>query len=301
MLHKPVLLKETLELLDLKPGQVVVDGTLGSGGHSEAILEKIGPGGKLIAIDQDPGAIARCKEKWPKDPRVTFQAANFSDIEIILKKLNISGVDAVLVDVGISSDQLDNPERGFSFDRDGPLDMRMNPDAPVSARDLVSDLSQDELERIFREYGEERFAGRFARVICEERLRQTIDTTHEFVQVLSKALPYRFEMEKSKRPYHQRRHFATRIFQALRIAVNDELKNLEKGLQNFWNQLNYDGRIAVITFHSLEDRIVKNFFREKKVLKTGLLLNKKPIIASRDEQKENPRSRSAKLRGIKKI
>ena len=299
--HKPVLLKETLQALGLKAGEIVVDGTLGSAGHAKQMVEQVGPSGKLIGLDQDPVSIKRCGEVFKNYPQVILRVANFVQIEEILKELNLTQVDAVLIDTGFSSDQLEDPQRGLSFERNGPLDMRLGPYAKVQAKDLVNDLSQFELERIFQEWGEERYARSFARVICEFREQKRIETTFDLVEALAKALPRGFQIEKGRRPAHRRRHFATKIFQALRIAVNQELEILEKGLKFFWNRLNYNGRLVVITFHSLEDRIVKNFFREKKDAGEGILIHKKTVQASWTEKKENPRARSAKLRGIRKI
>ncbi len=299
--HKPVLLEESLSLLDLRAGHVAVDATLGSGGHARRIAEAVTSAGKLIGIDQDPASLARC-ESWAKPlQHVTLVRSNFTQIDKILSDLNISGLDAVLIDTGYSSDQMEDGERGLSFMRSGPLDMRLDPSGEIQAKDLVNDLSQDELEKIFREFGEERRADRFARVICDARNQESIETTEDLIRVLERALPGHFSIGKGRRPHFARKHFATRIFQALRIAVNHELENLEKGLKNFWNRLNYSGRIAIITFHSLEDRIVKQFFRSKALSGEAVLLCKKPMIPSVLERRENPRSRSAKLRGAQKV
>lgn len=299
--HKPVLLEKTIETLQLKAGEIVVDGTLGSAGHAKHLAEQIGPTGQLIGLDQDPVSIDRCREILKDYPQAVLRVANFVEIEKVLEELNILRIDAVLIDTGFSSDQLEDPERGLSFERNGPLDMRLGPYAKVQAKDLVNDLSQLELERIFLEYGEERYSRSFARVICESRELKRIETTFDLIEVMAKTLPKGFRIEKGRRPRHQRHHFATRIFQALRIAVNQELEILEKGLNLFWNRLNYNGRIVVITFHSLEDRIVKRFFREKKDLGEGILIHKKAVQATWQETKENPRARSAKLRGIQKL
>ena len=300
MPHQSVLVSEILRLLDLKPGAVVLDGTLGSGGHSQAMLEKIGPGGRLIGLDQDPASIKRTQELLGADKRVTLQSINFEHAGLVLEKLNIPAVHAVLIDIGFSSEQIEDPARGFSFDRSGPLDMRMNPENPVSARELVQTLSEDELEKIFREYGEERWARRFAETICRARPARRIETTDDLIEILESALSKNWRRPKGRRPANRRRHFATRVFQALRIAVNDELGVLRRGLVHLWNHVKPGGRLAVISFHSLEDRIVKYQFRDWARSGEGRLINKKPAVAGQEERRTNPRSRSAKLRVIEK-
>lgn len=298
-LHKPVLLKEVLTLLDLTEGEIVLDATLGSGGHSRHLAEKIGIKGRLIGLDQDPASIERCHSFFHTYPQVILRRANFKDAEKIIKELNLPGVDAVIVDTGFSSDQLEDPVRGLSFEREGPLDMRLDPDRPLTAREIVNQWPEKDLARIFWEYGEERKSRQFAHAIAEARRKKTIETTLELVEVLGKLIP---GYTKSKKNLSIRsRHFATRIFQALRIAVNDELNVLRSGLENLWNVLKPKGRLVVITFHSLEDRIVKRLFKSWQLEKKGILLNKKVVIAGWDEIKLNRRSRSAKLRGIKKI
>lgn len=274
-----------------------MDGTLGSGGHAAAMLEKIGERGRLIGLDQDPASLERCGERFKGDPRVSMHYKNFAALDEVLDSLNISKVDAVILDVGFSSDQLEDGGRGFSFERPGPLDMRMNPENTVSAADLVNGLSEKELETMFFNLGNERWGRRFAKAICERRFSQPIETTEDLVQTLEEALP--FKGSKSK-PVYTKRHFATRVFQALRIAVNRELEVLESSLPIAWNRLNPGGRLGVITFHSLEDRIVKNQFRRWKQSKEGVLVTRKALSATREETLENPRSRSAKLRVIRK-
>lgn len=299
--HKPVLLKEVLELLGLRPGETVVDGTLGSGGHAVELAKAVGPQGRLIAIDWDPESVQRAQARLQAFSNVEFQAANFAEIGKVLENLNLREADAVLLDIGFSSDQLENPERGFSFEREGPLDMRLSPEIPVRARDLVNDLSQRELEALLLKGGEGRNARRFVQAIVEARRKQPIETTRGLVEVLARAFPGpRHKKFYEKNPVTGR-HFATRVFQALRIAVNQELENLESGLQNIWKRLKPGGRLAVISFHSLEDRIVKQTFREWQRAGEGKVLTKKPVTASWEERKENPRSRSAKLRGVKKV
>ncbi|MBI3307185.1 MAG: 16S rRNA (cytosine(1402)-N(4))-methyltransferase RsmH [Candidatus Omnitrophica bacterium] len=301
MFHSPVLLKEVLDFLALKPGAVVVDGTLGSGGHAIEILQRIGTNGKLIAIDQDAAAIERCKRRFQDSPNFLFYQENFKNLGIILRTLNISKVNAVILDVGFSSDQIQDPERGFSFEKPGPLDMRMDKRSELTARDLVNDLSKEELEKIFWEYGEERRAARIAETILRERLIRPIETTDQLAEVVSKSFSGKFPVKKGSRPHWMKRHPATRVFQALRIAVNDELGVLKEGLPEIWRYVGSKGRLAVITFHSLEDRIVKWQFRGWAEAGEGKLVNKKPLQPTRDEMKVNPRSRSAKLRVIEKL
>ncbi len=289
MPHKPVLFEETLRYLDLSPGAVVVDGTLGGGGHAEAILEKIGEKGVLIGLDQDEQAIKRCQEKFQSHPNVRICHANFRLIGEVLKELHFSQVDAVLLDVGVSSFQIGEAERGFSFQRDGPLDMRMNTTEGSTAADLVNQLPSRELDRILFEWGEERFARKITKAICDRRIKKKFQTTLDLADTISKIIPRRGHL-----------HPATRTFQGLRIAVNDELGALEEGLRFGFENLVSGGKMAVISFHSLEDRLVKNFFRDKMRAGEGIVLNKKPITPSRFEIQLNPRSRSAKLRAIEK-
>ncbi|MCM8775655.1 MAG: 16S rRNA (cytosine(1402)-N(4))-methyltransferase RsmH [Candidatus Omnitrophica bacterium] len=300
MSHKPVLLKETLDCLGLKPGQTVIDGTLGSAGHASKILEVIGEKGRFIGLDQDPEAIDRCRRILSRWRHVSLHCENFKNLVQVLDDLNISQVDAVIFDVGVSTEQLEDPIRGFSFDRTGPLDMRMNPEMPKSARDLVNDLSKDALEQIFWGYGNERWARRFAEAICRQRRRSRIETTDDLVRTLLEALPFR-TARKVRRPGWARRHPATRVFQALRIAVNDELGALEAALPGIWDRLKPGGRLAVISYHSLEDRIVKVQFRSWCADGRARPITKKPIVPTPSERRLNPRSRSAKLRVVEKI
>lgn len=276
-----------------------VDGTLGDGGHSTAILERISPDGRLIAVDQDPEAVNRCRSKFSTENRIDFVVENFRNIPEILARLNLKHVDAVILDVGFSSDQLEDSSRGFSFDRDGPLDMRMSPQSPLTACDLIHDLSQGELERIFREYGEERWSRRYAQAICREREISRIETTAQLAGLIQKCTPFRPSPKKKKSGF-KRIHPATRVFQALRIAVNDELGALRDALKGVWPLLSRGGKIAVISFHSLEDRIVKWQFREWKAGGEGTILTPKPVTPTEEEVKQNLRSRSAKLRVMEK-
>jgi len=298
--HEPVLLKETLTLLAPAPGKLFVDGTLGGGGHSEALLAA---GASVIGLDQDPQALEFAGRRLARyGERFRAVRSNFAEVGRVLDELGIPGIDGALLDIGVSSWQLDTPERGFSFQADGPLDMRMDPEGPVTAADLVNTAPVEELARIFREYGEESAARRVALQIEKER---PIRTTLELVAVVEKVIPRRGRISP-----------ATKVFQALRIAVNRELEVLEKALLECSARLNPGGRFAVITFHSLEDRIVKLFFRERSAewidkpewpeprrnpLYQFRLLTPKPVVASEEEINRNPRSRSAKLRGVEKL
>lgn len=301
MRHNPVLLKEVIESLAVKPGATVLDGTLGSGGHAAAILEGIGPCGKLIGLDQDPAAIMRCRNFFEADPRVTLEHQNFRHLGEVLEKLGVSAVDAVLLDVGTSSEQLGDEARGFSFQSKGDLDMRMNPEIGVKASELLARMSETELSDLFFHYGGERRSRRFSRMIVNARLKRPIRTAEDLVHVLDQALPEFLRFSKGKRPDWARRHPATKVFQALRIAVNDELNALQDGLLAAWKHLKREGRLAVISFHSLEDRIVKRQFQKWNAEGQGKLIFRKPIVAKREEMLNNPRSRSAKLRVIEKI
>lgn len=291
--HEPVLLRETLALLDPQPGQVVVDATLGNGGHAQEILKALGPEGRLIGIDEDPEAIRRSRERLKNFPQVDYVQRNFSELDEILKCLNLKHVDAVFLDIGISTEQLEEVSRGFSFLKEGPLDMRRNPAQPVRARDLVNDLSQGELEKLFRTYGEERWAKRIAGALCRERIKYPIETTGELVRIIQKAVPRRFHFGA--------RHPATRVFQALRIRVNEELEALESVLPQALERLAPRGRLAVITFHSLEDRIVKQRFHAWAKEGEVRILTPKPIRPPEEEIRRNLRSRSAKLRAVEKV
>jgi len=267
---------------------VYIDSTLGEGGHAQRILEAISPDGLLIGIDQDVEAIGRAKEnlKEYKESLVTFEKS-FSEIRTILDSLKIKEVDGILFDLGLSSLQLSDDRRGFSFQRDGPLDMRMSEKMKLTAGYLLNNFSFNELVDILYEYGEERWARRIVRAVVESRQKKPLETTFQLVQLIKSAVP--------RSAWPRKIHVATRTFQALRIAVNNELTVLEKTLPQAVGVLRKGGRICIISYHSLEDRIVKNFFREyrREGLKT---IFPKPITPSRRELQMNPRSRSAKLR-----
>lgn len=290
--HEPVLLEEVLTLLRLKPGEAVVDATLGNGGHAREILKRIGLKGRLIGIDQDPEALQRARTNLKEFSQVIYIQKNFSELNTLLESLNLNQVDAVLLDVGISSEQLMEGGRGFSFLKEGPLDMRMDPTRSLTARDLVNDLSQEELEKLFWDYGQERWGRRIAQSIVRVRRKKPIETTQELAEVISEAVPAPSRFGP--------RHPATRVFQALRIRVNRELEALAAVLPQALQRLGPGGRLAVITFHSLEDRIVKQTFRSWASEEKVKILTRKPVRPTLAEIEQNPRSRSAKLRAIEK-
>jgi 16S rRNA (cytosine1402-N4)-methyltransferase len=283
--HISVLLKESIQGLNLKDNSIVVDATFGGGGHTREILENF-KNAKVIAFDADSEALIRAEKNISglKD-RIIFKNLNFKDIKKGLEEENISGIDAVLFDLGISSDQLDQAERGFSFLRDEKLLMTMkeNPsEEDLTAYEIVNTWEESSLADIIYGYGEERYARRIAKNIVEARSKKPIETTFDLVNIINSSVPIKYQKGKI--------HPATRTFQALRIAVNDELRVLEEGLKNALEVTKKDGRIAVITFHSLEDRIVKNFFRDNAKIGNLLLVNKKPIIPSIEEIKNNKRA-----------
>ncbi len=288
--HIPVMLGEVMEFLDPKENDVIVDGTLGSGGHAEAVLRRIGPRGRLIGIDKDPQSLRAARERLrPYVEQTCFVRGDFRDLDRILSELEITKVNGVLLDLGISSVQLDDPQRGFSFQTQGPLDMRMDQNNPVSAFDLVNSLPENELAGILRDYGEERWHNRIARTIVRQRAMHPIETTADLREVVLKAVP-------SPRGKGERIHPATRTFQAIRIAVNRELESIDVVLKKCVDLLAPGGRIAVIAFHSLEDRIVKQQFRALAQEGKVRLVVKKPLRPGEKECQENPRARSARLR-----
>lgn len=306
--HISVLLKECIEGLDIKPDGIYVDGTLGGAGHSGQIAKRL-RSGRLIGIDRDPVALKAAGERLaPYADRVTLVHSNFCEMAQVLADLDISGVDGILLDLGVSSPQLDDGTRGFSYMTDAPLDMRMNNEDPLTAHQVVNTWSQAELKRILYTYGEERYAPQIASAICRRREEKTIDSTLELVDVIRSAMPSAALREKQ--------HPAKRSFQAIRIAVNDELGSVERLLQDAVDLLNPGGRLAIITFHSLEDRIVKTAMAEAAkgctcppdfpVCVCGKkpkvkLISRKPIVASKEELEMNPRARSAKLRVCQKL
>ena len=306
--HVSVLLQECLEGLNIRPEGIYVDGTLGGAGHSSRIAQRLTTG-RLIGIDRDPVALAAAGERLkPWKDRVTLVHSNFCEIKQVLSDLQIPGVDGILLDLGVSSPQLDDGQRGFSYMADAPLDMRMNGEDVLTAREVVNTWPQEELKRILYTYGEERYAPRIASAICRRREEAPIETTLELVDIIRSAMPAAALREKQ--------HPAKRSFQAIRIAVNDELGSVEKVMADAIPLLNPGGRLAVITFHSLEDRIVKNAMAEAAkgctcppnfpVCVCGKkpqvkLISRKPIVSGAAELAENPRARSAKLRVCEKL
>ncbi len=289
-IHRPVLLDEALEFLAPKSGGIYVDGTLGLGGHTEAILRESAPEGRVIAFDWDEAAIAKSRERLqPFGNRLTIVRRNFSEIAEGLAELNIDQVNGVLIDIGLSSLQLDIGERGFSFQRDEPLDMRMDTRREVTAASILASCSESELADIFYYYGEEKQARRIASFIVRERVQEPLSSSKQLAALVARAVPRRFHPKKI--------HVATLVFQALRIAVNTELENLAEILTKAVPLLALGARFCVISFHSLEDRMVKRKFRDNPALK---VLTKKPVGPSPEERESNSRSRSARLRVAEK-
>ena len=306
--HVSVLLEECIQGLNIKPDGIYVDGTLGGAGHSSYIASKLTTG-RLIGIDRDPVALKAAGQRLaPYADRVTLVHSNFCEIASVLEQLEISGVDGILLDLGVSSPQLDDGARGFSYMADAPLDMRMNNEDTLTAHTVVNTWPYEELKRILYEYGEERYAPQIASAICRKREASPIETTLELVDVIRSAMPPQALREKQ--------HPAKRSFQAIRIAVNDELGSVEKVMRDAIPCLNSGGRLAIITFHSLEDRIVKNGMAEASkgctcppnfpVCVCGKkpkvkLISRKPIVSGEEELERNPRARSAKLRVCEKL
>ncbi|MBF0331446.1 MAG: 16S rRNA (cytosine(1402)-N(4))-methyltransferase RsmH [Candidatus Omnitrophica bacterium] len=285
---------EVDEALALRPGAVVVDATLGLGGHSLMMTEKIGPQGHLIGIDQDEAAIAIARDRLKGfSGRLDIVKSNFCGMDEVLSGLGVATVDAVLFDLGVSSLQFDAPERGFSFRSDGPLDMRMDAQAATTAEDVVNERSEKELGDLIFQYGEERFARRIAQRIVAARASMRIKTTVQLADIVLRSLPKGYQRDRI--------HPATRTFQALRIAVNRELDVLPDALGSAFSHLKPGGRMAVISFHSLEDRIVKQGFKALARQGSAALLTKRPLIPTDAEAADNPRSRSAKMRALERI
>jgi 16S rRNA (cytosine1402-N4)-methyltransferase len=287
--HAPVLPAEVMSFLAVRPGMRVVDGTLGGGGHTRLLAEAVGPDGLVIAIDRDPAAIDRGARELAGLP-VRFAQANYCDLPEVLDALSIDAVDAVLLDVGLSSDQLADHDRGFSFDADGPLDLRFDPTEGEPAWRIVNRMKPESLADIIYEFGEERHSRRIARRIAAVREKQPIHSAREFARIVMSAVP--------RQHPPSRIHPATRTFQALRIAVNQELKSLRIALERIPQRLVPGGRLAVISFHSLEDRLAKQAFRNRQVWEC---LTKSPVEAGPEEVAANPRSRSAKLRVASRV
>ncbi len=306
--HFSVMLDESIDSLNIKQEGIYVDCTLGGGGHSSKILDGLNNTGRLIGIDQDQYAIDYCRQKFSGYDNISFVQDNFKNIDLILKMIGIEKVDGILMDLGVSSYQIDTDDRGFSYIRNGKLDMRMDTSQSFSAYDIINGYDGEKLSYIFKVYGEEKYHRRIANKIVESRKLNKISTTHDLVKLIDEVIP-KFEIKK-------RGHLSKKVFQALRIEVNGELEILEKAIIDAINHLNVGGRISIITFHSLEDRIVKNTFNylatecvcpkdfpvcrcEKK--KEISIINKKPVLPSGTELSKNSRSASAKLRVAEKL
>lgn len=304
--HRPVLLDEAINALNIQPAGLYVDGTFGRGGHAARILQALGPDGRLLALDKDPHAVADARERFAAEPRFVIEQGSFTNLERSVAEQGwLSNVDGVLLDLGVSSPQLDDAERGFSFRRDGALDMRMDPSVGISAAQWLKNVKEQELTRVFRDYGEERYAKRIARAVIKARETQPITRTKQLAEIIAQAHP---KWEKGKDP-------ATRCFQAIRIFINNELDELRAVLPQAVNSLKVGGRLAVISFHSLEDRIVKRFIREQcrgddyppglpiaqALLHPHLRTIGKAIRPGAQEVDENPRARSSVLRVAEKI
>lgn len=294
--HVPVLLAEVLELLAPQPGERILDGTVGGGGHARALLERASPGGRLIGLDRDAWALERAAGVLPaNDPkRCVLRQANYAEFARVLDELGVDRVDVALLDLGVSSFQLDQAERGFSFQQDGPLDMRMDRSEGPTAADLVNELSAEELADIFYRYGEERFSRRIAARIVEARSREPITRTEQLARLVLAARPGK------ARGTWQRIHPATRVFQSLRICLNRELESLETFCRTMAGRLSPGGRLGIISFHSLEDRIVKQSFRQQADEGVFERVTRKPVVATDEESQRNARSRSAKLRVVRR-
>lgn len=306
--HKSVLLNECIENLNIRENCIYVDGTLGGGGHSYHILEHLNGTGLLIGIDRDIDAINAASKKLSEFNNFKTVHDNHANIINILKELNISGVDGILLDLGVSSYQLDEADRGFSYMHNARLDMRMNRDDNMSAYEVINNYSEENLFRIFIDYGEEKYSRQIAKRICQEREKKSIETTFELVDIIKSAMP--------SKALNEKQHPAKRVFQAIRIEVNQELEKLKQAVIDSILSLNNGGRIAIITFHSLEDKIVKHAYEEMEGRCTcpkdfpvcvcnyksyGRIVNKKPIVSNEEELKENPRARSAKLRVFERV
>lgn len=306
--HKSVLLDECIEGLNIKPNGIYVDGTLGGAGHSSEIIKKLSDQGKLIGIDRDDEALKAAKERLKEYSNVTYYHGNHDDIKEILEDLNIEKVDGILLDLGVSSYQLDERNRGFSYLGENVLDMRMDKTQKLDAKIVVNNYKEEELAKIIYDYGEERFSRQIAKNICIERKKQEITTTKQLVDIIEKSIPAKFRSKDS--------HPAKRTFQAIRIEVNDEIKPLYQTVLNSIECLKPGGRLCIITFHSLEDRAVKNAYIDAEgkcicppglpycacgAIKKGKIITKKPILPTKEEMENNSRSKSAKLRIFKKI
>ncbi len=307
--HSTVLLKESIDGLGINPSEIYLDGTLGSAGHTEYALEKAGGDLTVIGLDRDVEALERSKKRlsgdgsgdgngkrFEKKPKIFLRESSYADLDKVLDELNISKVHRIMLDLGLSSDQFETSGRGFSFRKDEPLLMTFKKDpkdGDLTAHEIVNTWQEENIADIIFGYGEEKYSRRIARAIVNYREKKSIETTGELVEIISQAVPVFYK--------RGRIHPATRTFQALRITVNDELNTLKKGLANGFERLEKGGRMAIISFHSLEDRIVKNFNKEKAEKGEAKIITKRPIVPTEQEILENPRSRSAKLRILEKI
>ena len=300
--HEPVMLKECINGLNIKEDGIYVDGTLGGAGHSKEILKRLSKKGRLIGIDRDEEALAAAKENLKEFTNVTYIHGNHDDIKSILEDLKIDKVDGILLDLGVSSYQLDEKNRGFSYLGENELDMRMDKSQKLTAKDVVNTYKEEDLANVIYQYGEERFSRRIAKNICERRQQKPIETTKELVEIIEKSIPKKFQNDG---------HPAKRTFQAIRIEVNNEIKPLYKTVEDCIECLKPGGRLCIITFHSIEDRAVKNAYIDAKGKCTcpkdlpycvcgakslGEIITKKPIVATEEEKNRNSRSKSAKLR-----
>jgi 16S rRNA (cytosine1402-N4)-methyltransferase len=299
VLHKTVLLHEAIDGLDIHPGEIFVDGTLGGGGHTEEVVKRFHDKVQILGIDQDKAALDRSKERLCKEDikiDIKFILGNFRNIDTLLKPIGIEKVDKILLDIGLSSNQFEESGRGFSFQKNEPLIMSFKKDlsdGDLTASEIVNTWDEENIRAILEGYGEEQFAYKIAKAIVEARQVKKIETTFELVEIIKSATP--------KFYHHRKIHPATKTFQALRITVNDEIESLKQGLEKSFSLLNPSGRLAVISFHSLEDRVVKTYFKTKEDEQLAKRIAKKPIIPKEEEISQNPRSRSAKLRIIQKI
>jgi len=307
--HVSVLLDETIESLNIKPNGIYVDGTLGGGGHSYEICKRLGAGGRLIGIDQDKDAIMAATNRLSEfKDKITIVHSNYQDVDSVLKGLSVSGVDGIVLDLGVSSYQLDNVERGFTYREDTPLDMRMDQSSSVTAKDIINEYSEMELFRVIRDYGEDNFAKNIAKHIVAARQIKPIETTGELNEIIKAAIPAKMRQGTG--------HPSKKTFQAIRIELNHELEVLKNSLDKMIELLNPGGRLSIITFHSLEDRIVKNIYRRnmnpcicppnfpvctcgKKSM--GKIITRKPIVPSEQELTSNKRAKSSKLRVFERI
>jgi 16S rRNA (cytosine1402-N4)-methyltransferase len=294
--HIPAMLNEVISYLNLSPGKIVVDATIGTAGHAKSILGEISPGGRLIGIDRDEESLGIARERLKDlEPHCDLVYGNFSDLDTILKSLNVKKADSILFDLGLSSFQLRNPQRGFSFQNEGPLDMRLDRNSYIAAYDLINNLNEEEISSMLWTFGQERWHNRIAHLVREEREKHPITTTRELADLVVRAIPYRYRYR------HYRIHPATRTFQAVRIAVNRELEVLEVALDKALEVLSGGGRICVISFHSLEDRIVKLAFKKAALQGKVKIITPKPLGPSFREIEANPLSRSAKLRVAQRL